>query len=291
MWYQQQSEDYRPLFWISGRAIYANTLLVALHVAAFVTCAIVWSFVEGAPLIEALGLDPAKVWHGQVWRLVSYIAFDPAFFAQRSLWILIAMLVLYFCGREVEQFIGRRAYLTLYAALVLVPALLLCVAALVFPSLGWGPGGLPHLNCAEAIFGVFVAFATIYPGAMPSMWVQVPIWVVAWILFGLNTLLDMVAHDYPAVFMLCTASATGYLAMRYVGAGRGLNWLTNWMENRRTEKLARKHNIKVLTEKKSNESIDAILDKISKQGLNSLSSSERAALDRARAKLIDRDRR
>jgi len=63
------------------------------------------------------------------------------------------------------------------------------------------------------------------------------------------------------------------------------------MDNRRTEKLARKHNIKVLTEKKTTESIDAILDKISKQGMNSLSSSERAALDRARAKLIDRDRR
>jgi membrane associated rhomboid family serine protease len=234
MWYQQQSEDYRPLFWISGRAIYANTLLVTLHVVAFVVCAFIWSFAQGAPLIEALGIDPTKVWHGQVWRLFSYVAFDPAFFQQRSLWFLIAMLVLYFCGREVEQFVGRRAYLTLYAALVLVPALLLCLAALVFPVIGWGPGGYPHLNCAEAIFGVFVAFATIYPGAMPSMWVQVPIWVVVWVLFGLNTLLDMVVHDFPAIFLLWTASATGYLAMRYVGAGRGLNWLTNWMENRRT---------------------------------------------------------
>ena len=73
--------------------------------------------------------------------------------------------------------------------------------------------------------------------------------------------------------------------------GAALNWLTDWWETRRAEKLARRHQIKVLSERKTNESIDAILDKISKQGVNSLTSSERAALERARAKLIDRDRR
>jgi membrane associated rhomboid family serine protease len=284
MWYQQQSEDYRPLFWISGRAIYANTLLVILHVIAFVTCAICVSFLDLPAVYNALALDPALVWHGQVWRLVSYMAFDPMFFQQRSFWFLWSMLILYFCGREVEQFVGRRAYLTLYASLILVPALLLC---LVGPFLGLHE----HLNCAEAIFGVFIAFATIYPGAMPSMWITIPVWVLAWIFFGLSTLLDFAFHSYTAMFMLWMSCAVGYLGMRWVGAGRGLNWLTDWIETRRAEKLARKHNIRVLTEKKSTESIDAILDKISKQGMNSLSSSERAALDRARAKLLDRDRR
>jgi membrane associated rhomboid family serine protease len=284
MWYQQQSEDYRPLFWISGRAIYANTLLVIVHVTAFVVCAILWSFFGGEVIFNALALFPAAVWHGQVWRLVSYMAFDPAFFQQRSFWFLWSMLILYFCGREVEQFVGRRSYLALYASLILIPALLLC---LVGPFLGLGG----HLNCAEAIFGVFIAFATIYPGAMPSMWITIPVWVLAWIFFGLSTLLDFAFHSYTAMFMLWASSAIGYLGMRYVGAGRGLNWLTDWMETRRATKLARKHDIKVLTEKKSTESIDAILDKISKQGMNSLSSSERAALDRARAKLLDRDRR
>jgi membrane associated rhomboid family serine protease len=291
MWYQQQSEDYRPLFWISGRPVYANTLLVVSHVVAFVVCALVWSRIGGDALISALGLDPAATWHGQVWRLFSYIAFDPLFFQQRSLWFLWSMLILFFCGREVEQLVGRSTYLKLYAGLVLVPAVLLCVVGpLVGPWLAYGPDGLPHLNCAEAIFGVFIAFATIYPGAMPSMWIPMPIWVVAWIFFGLSTLLDFVHHDYPAIFLLWSCSAIGYLGMRWVGAGRGLTFLTDWWDARRTEKLARKHQFKVLTERKSNESIDAILDKISKHGVHSLNSSERAALERARSKLIDRDR-
>jgi len=283
MWYQQQSEDYRPLFWISGRPIYANTLLVIAHVVAFVVCAICVSFLTLPVVYNALMLEPALVWHGQVWRLFSYIAFDPQFFQQRSFWFLWSMLILYFCGREVEQFVGRRSYLMLYAGLVLVPAVLLC---LVGPLLGLGE----HLNCAEAIFGVFIAFATIYPGAMPSMWITIPVWVLAWIFFGLSTLLDFAFHSYTAMFMLWTSSAIGYLGMRWVGAGRGVNWLTDWWETRRAEKLARKHQFKVLTERKATESIDEILDKISKHGVNSLNASERTALERARAKLLDRDR-
>ena len=36
MLYHEQSEDYRPLFWISGRPIYAYGLLIILHILAFI---------------------------------------------------------------------------------------------------------------------------------------------------------------------------------------------------------------------------------------------------------------
>jgi membrane associated rhomboid family serine protease len=285
MLYHEQSEDSRPLFWFQGRPVHANTLLVVGHVVLFVACALAVSYFTLDPVIGALALDPSRVWHGaQVWRLVSYVAFDPMFFQQRSFWFLWSMLILYFCGREVEQFVGRKAYLALYAALILVPAMLLCLLGLVID-----PG--VHLNCAEAIFGVFVAFATIYPGAMPSMWISIPIWVLAWILLAISTLLDLAFHTFTSMFMLWTSSAVGYLGMRYVGAGRGLNWLTDWVEERRARKLVRQHQFKVVTDRQATESIDAILEKISKHGVASLDAKEKAALERARAKLIDRDRR
>jgi len=285
MWYQQQSEDYRPLFWISGRPVYANTLLVATHVALFLICGVCIAFLGLEVMMADLGLSTALVWHGQVWRLVSYVFFDPGFFARTSLWFPWNMLVLFFCGREVEQLVGRKSYLGLYAALIVVPSLLLCVLGL---ALGQDLG---YLTSADAVFGVFIAFATVYPGAMPSMWITLPVWVIAWILLGLSTFLDFVNHAWVSMFMIWSASAVGYLGMRWVGAGRGLNWLTDWLETRRADRLARKHQIRVLTERKSAESLDAILDKISQHGVNSLSASERAALEKARAKLLDRDRR
>jgi membrane associated rhomboid family serine protease len=284
MLYHQQSEDYRPLFWFQGRPVHANVLLVIGHVVLFVICGICISLLGPLTVYDALKLDTAAVWHGQAWRLFSYVSYDPMFFARMSFWFLWSMLVLYFCGREVEQLVGRKAYLIFYAALILIPSLVLCVFGLFL-------GPFVFLNCAEVIFGVFIAFATIYPGAMPSMWITIPVWVLAWIFLGISTFLDFVDHDFIAMLMLWSSSAVGYLGMRYLGAGFGLPWLTDWIEERRARKLARRRQFKIVNDRQATESIDAILEKISKQGVGSLNAQERAALERARSKLIDRDRR
>src|SRR5260370_29744849 len=161
MLYHDQSEDYRPLFWISGRPIYVNTLFVIAHIGSFVVCALCISYFGLAGVYDALAMNTLQIWHeGHGWRLFSYIAFDPYFFIQRSLWFLWSMLLLYFFGREVEQFAGRKTYLKLYAALVFIPAMLLCLLGLAIPQV--------HLNCFEAIFGMFIAFTTLYPGSMPT---------------------------------------------------------------------------------------------------------------------------
>jgi membrane associated rhomboid family serine protease len=285
MLYHEQSEDYRPLFWVSGRPVYANTLIIIFHVAAFVVSALCISYFGLYAVANGLVLDTPKIWQqGQVWRLFSYIAFDPGFFSQRSLWFPVSILLLYFFGREVEQFVGRKTYLKLYAALVFIPAILLCLLGLVIVP-------APFLNCCEIFFGVFIAFATIYPGAMPSMWVQLSASTIAWILLAVFSLINLAMHDYTALFMLWTSSAVGYVGMRLIGAGRGLTWLTDWLENRQAKKLARQRDFKVLKDTKETESIDDILEKISKHGVGSLDARERAALERARTNLLKRDQR
>ena len=286
MLYHEQSDDYRPLLWLRGHPVYANTLIVIAHVTAFVVSAICISYFGSRLIFERLALNTTEVWHGQVWRLFSYVAFDPAFFSQRSLWFLFSIALLYFFGREVEQFVGRRTYLLFYGSLILIPAIFLSFLGLV-------PGAGPqiYLNCCDVIFGVFVAFATIYPGAMPSFWVPLSARVIMWILLGVFTLIDLALHDYTAMFMLWSCSVVGYTAMRLVGAGHGSNWLVNWLEERRTQRQIRQHQFKVVKDRKATESIDAILEKISRQGVGSLDARERAALEKARANLIKRDER
>jgi membrane associated rhomboid family serine protease len=285
MLYHDQSEDYRPLFWMQGRPIYVTTFLVSAHVAAFVISALCISYFGLGAVYDGLALSTPEIWHkGQVWRLFSYIAFDPAFFSERSLWFLINIALFYFFGREVEQFIGRKIYFKLYAALVLVPAILLCLLGLVIVP-------TPFLNCCEVFFGVFVAFATIYPGVMPSSWIPLTASTLVWILLGISSLIHIAFHDFTSLFMLWTSSAVGYFGMCLAGAGCGMAWLTDWMEERRAQKLIRQHNFKIVKDKQATESIDAILDKISKQGVGSLDAQERAALERARTKLLQRDER
>jgi membrane associated rhomboid family serine protease len=279
MLYHEQSEDYRPLFWMSGRPIYAYTLLIILHILAFVVTAICISFLGSVPVYEALVLDTYRVLHqGEVWRLFSYIVFMP------SLWFIFAMGFLYFAGQQVEQFVGYKTFLKLYAALVLIPALLLCLVGLVQP--------MEQLGGTESVFGVFVAFATIYPGMVLNIWfVNLTTKGWAWVLLLVYSLIDFSGHNWPSLLVLWTSAGVGYASMRLVGAGRGLTWLTDWLEERQAKRLAQRRNFKVLKDAKETESIDDILEKISKHGVGSLDARERAALERARTNLLKRDQR
>jgi len=281
MFNRDQSEDYRPLFWVSGRPVYVNTLIVALHIAAFALVALLVSF-QGSGVIDSLTLGNFEVVHyGQIWRLISYVIFPPA----TAISFIFAMLFLIYFGRQVEEYVGRRTYMGLYAALVLIPAVVLCL-------LGFLGFWQEYLGGYGTIFGVFVAFATLYPRMELNIWfVSMTTAHWAYALLAVLTLVDIAYHEWISLGALWLDASVGYFGMRLIGAGYGFTWLTDWLDERRTRRLAKKHNLRVLKETQATESIDQILEKISKQGVGSLNARERAALERARTNLLKRDQR
>jgi membrane associated rhomboid family serine protease len=280
--FYERSEDYRPLFWLQGRPIYVNTLIFLLHIVAFVVTALSVSFL-GEGVIDWIDLNAYQVLHGQVWRLFSYITFLPT--PNNAISFIFAMGFLYAFGKQVEEFVGRKVYFNLYLGLVLIPSVLLCLVSLLWPQ-------EPYLGGYDTIFGVFVAFATIYPSVPINIWfVNLSAKGWAYALLGVFTVAYLAFHDWIGMGFLWCDAAVGYFGMRLIGAGWGMTWLTDWLEERRMARLARQRNFKVLEEKEASESIDAILEKISKQGVGSLDARERSALERARAKLLKRDQR
>jgi membrane associated rhomboid family serine protease len=283
MFNRDQSDDYRPLFWVSGHPIYVNRLLLILNIAAFTIVALAVA-AEGGGVLSALSLSNLAIIHsGQIWRLFTYVIFPPDFYSAIN--FIFAMGFLFYFGKQVEEYVGRTAYIYLYGALVLVPSLLACVLGLA---------GIPinMLGSYGPIFGVFIAFATLYPRMEISIWfVNMCAMYWAFALLGVLTLASIAQHDVIGLGALWLDAGIGYLGMRLIGAGYGMTWLTDWIEERRATRLAKKHNIRVLKETKATESIDEILDKISKQGVGSLTAKERAALERARANLLKRDER
>jgi len=262
--FYERSEDYRPLFWAMGHPIYVNTLIFIAHIAAFTLGGLALFTFGGAVIVPLLLSTNEVLYHGQIWRLVSYIIFLPTD-KWSAINFIFAMGFLFYFGRQVEEYIGRKVYAILYSGLVLLPAVLLCLVGLEWPQVYPGfnsayPGGY------GTIFGVFVAYATLYPGVQISIWfVNLPAKGWAFVLLGVLTLANMAQHDPIGLGGLWTDAAIGYLGMRYIGAGRGLEWITNWLDDRRTQRLARQHNFKVLEDKKATDSIDAILEKISKR--------------------------
>ena len=283
MLYHEQSEDYRPLFWVGTRPIYVNTLLLILHILAFASTALLVSFLGGEVVVGAIGLGNYEVvHHGQIWRLISYIIFPP----DTAIMFIFAMGFLFYFGRQVEAFVGRKTYINFYAALVLIPSLLFCLIGLL------GYWHENYLGGYGTVFGVFIAFATIYPGVEISIWfVNLTAKGWAYALLAVLSLADIAFRQWIDLGALWCDAAIGYGGMRLIGGGRGMTWLTVWLEERQAKKLARKHKIKILKDANVTVSIDAILEKISKHGVGSLDAGERAALERARTNLIKRDQR
>lgn len=270
------SDDYRPVAWMGRYPVDVTTMLVGLHVALAILAAVLVA-IGAHSILGYLQFDSAAVWSAQVWRLFTY-AFVHA--PSGLLWFAIEMYMLFVFGREVERFIGRRAYIALYLVLLITPAVLLTI---------WGLWQRSALAGSPALhFGIFVAFATIYPRAELFLRIMTK-WVVL-ILAAVYTLQLLAYHAWSDLLVVWTSIGAAFLFIEIHGAGPELAW---W-DTLKT-RLRPKPKFHVVPKARSPRSadpddvypsIDPILDKISKFGIGSLTASERRQLDRERERLL-----
>jgi membrane associated rhomboid family serine protease len=273
------SDDYRPVAWMGRYPVDVTTMLVGLHVATAVLTAILVAFVP-IPMLAYLQFDSAAVWSsGQVWRLFTYAFIHPPT-PSGLLWFAVEMYMLFVFGREVERFIGRRAYIALYLALLLLPAMVLTLLSF------WAPTRFATSTALH--FAIFVAFATIYPNV--ELFLRIAAKWVALILVAIGTLSALAARDWQTLVVLWTSIGAAFLFIELRGAGPELAWWSNLkarigpkpkfhvVQNTRARRVVDPDDVYA--------SIDPILDKISKFGIGSLTANERRQLDRERDRLL-----
>ena len=272
------SDDYRPVAWMGRYPVDVTTMLVGLHVVVAIFTAILVGLVGGSVLIW-LQFDSAEVLRaGQVWRLFTY-AFIHAPTPSGLLWFAVEMYMLFVFGREVEKFIGQRPYIMLYLVLLFAPSMMLTLWGL---SQRTGLAGSPALH-----FGIFVAFATIYPSA--ELLLRITAKWMALILAAIYTLQLLAFHAWSDLAVVWISIATAFFFIRLRGVGPELAWWENVKGH-----LQSKPKLRVVPKEPSTrreegdvyESIDPILDKIAQSGIGSLTLSERRMLDRARNRLL-----
>ncbi len=271
------SDDYKPVAWVGQFAIDATTLLVAIHVLCMVLACFLIALGGGA-ILSLLQFDSAAVLRGAIYQPFTYAFVHPP---SNLLWFAVEMYMLFAFGREVERFIGRRAFLTLYAILLLVPSLVLTVWGL------WQRTGLA--GSAAIHFAIFIAFATIYPNVQ-MFFIRITAKWIALIFAALYSLQLLAYHVWSQMAVLWLSLGAAFLFIRLRGIGPELVW---W-ENLKT-RLQPRPKFKVVPREPAPRavepddvyaSIDPLLDKISKHGIGSLTANERRTLDRARARLL-----
>jgi membrane associated rhomboid family serine protease len=271
------SDDYRPVAWMGRYPVDVTTMLVVLHVAVAILTAVLVAF-GASSVVAFLQFDSAEVWDGgPVWRLLTY-AFVHA--PSGLLWFAIEMYMLFVFGREVERFIGRRAYIVLYLVLLIAPTAILTI---------WGLWQRSALAGSPALhFGIFVAFATIYPRV--ELFLRIMAKWIALILAGVYTFQLLAYHAWTDLVVVWTSIGAAFLFIELRGAGPELAWWSNVKA-----RFGPKPKIRVLQRTQMRRpaepddvyaSIDPILDKISKFGIGSLTANERRQLNRERERLL-----
>lgn len=280
-YFSSYDEEQQPLTTWGGHPVYAAHVIVAAIVATMILTTLALAFRLGGAL-DALRFASPLVLGGQVWRMVGYgLVNAPSI----SLVIDIAFLAMF--GREVEKALGRTSFLRLYGCLYLIPPLLLTAVGLIFPTYRAGNTGA---------LAVFVAFATYYPGA--GMMFNLTAKWAAFILVGIFTLMAVAYHDWTD--LICVWSTCGF-AHAYVRHARGELSLPSLPslrsrgdvpsarrassrggERQATRAETRPPGVAPATD------VDALLDKIAREGIHSLTPAERARLDQAQARLAKR---
>lgn len=285
----QHPEDDRG-FWFefAGHPVHAPLALVAASIASmlFTTVAIALNDDLSALLRFS---SSAILEHGEVWRLFSYVLWNPP-----TISFALELLMLWWFGRELESFFGRRTFLRLCAGIVLVPAMV-GVAAGPFLPTQWI--GLP------GDFALFVAFATMAPDVLLLFGVSAR-WT-ALIFLGVQILSYAAAHAWGQMLHSLSAAAFAFGYIRFQQGLWGFPQLPRLRLPGKQPKLrvleavpvpaadSRPKTARLVVEVDEEAgalaAIDPLLEKISRSGMGSLNAEEKALLELAREALLKKE--
>jgi hypothetical protein len=284
---EDSGDDRGAWFEFAGHPVHAPLALVAASIGSmlFTTVAIALNYDLSALLRFS---SSAILEQGEVWRLFSYVLWNPP-----TISFALELLMLWWFGRELESFFGRRAFLKLCVGIVLLPALV-GVAAGPFLPTQWI--GLP------GDFALFVAFATMAPNVLLLFGVSAK-WT-ALIFLSVQILSYAASHLWGQLLHSLSAAT---FAFGYIRLQQGL-WelprlrLPDTRPNLRVLEavpvpvpaaatLSKSLHPEVALDEDASAlaSIDPLLEKISRNGIGSLSAEERAQLEMAREALLKKE--
>jgi len=275
------NED-RPVSYFRGYPIYCATILTIAYGIGILLTAL---FRESSGLVGLFLFLPSRsILQGQIWQI-----FTCTFVNLPSFFTLFSLFFLYIAAVEVEKYIGRARFLTLYGILILTPVIVLTAWMFLtreaYPFYG---------NYAVSI-GFFIAFCTLYPGLQWLGFLSLR-WL-GLISYAIGALVYLGQRDWPGLLVLTVVCVGAFAYIRFLQSGLELPHMPNPLAAFRRSRLRvvpkptnRPAPTAELRSGEGNE-IDRLLDKISKHGLASLSPKERDALERARAKLLEKDQK
>lgn len=276
-------------FRIGNLDVTTTALLVLAGVASMFLYAInkVW--------FEKLVYFPPFVRDGEFWRIVTWPIANPP----TQIWVVLTLVFFWLVGHFVEEMLGRKRYAIMVAIVVIVPAIVVTLLPPEsFPTYG-------EIGLSLVLTTAFVVFAAENPQA-PSFF-GIPVWVLAAVFIGIDVLRIVGDRFWGTLVMMLLAIGLGLVTVRQWGFAEKLSFIPNigsakphpprrgpapprptsrrGSDRRKTGQVVEgpwsapappRSNAEVAA---AQAELDALLDKISATGLDSLSADEKRRLN------------
>jgi membrane associated rhomboid family serine protease len=277
-----ESKDRLPYTWWKGQPVYLAAIIAIGAVASMILTALLMA-AAGGSIVNALVFSyPNLVERLYLWTPLTHVIVNPP-----SLWLILGAYLLWRFGEQVERHLGRRSFVKLLLLLTLAPPAMATLLGLFGRIVG------PQAGFWGVEFGVFVAFATLYPRAQLSILIAtIEAWVLAAVFVGIAALSDLANRDIDGFLMLFSQVGTAFAYIRFEqGAWKWPQWGTG--RRRAKFRVVRRSEEKPSSREEPftprvAPDVDAVLEKISREGMASLTDEERSALERASSDLSKR---
>jgi len=258
-------------------AVFASQVILAMALSREGLFAAIGKPVSAMDYYFGLSFDGLR--HGYLWQLLTF-----QFLHGGLLHIALNSFGIFTFGLAVEQFLGAKRFLKLYLISGVIGGLIQILVEFTLTMITHNDYRLyiPVVGASAGLFGLIAAFATMFPerDLTVLLFFVLPITVSARVLLAvsagisvLGVLIDKsnVAHAAHAGGMLGGWLMLRYFARRPVYATRKSREPSGAPAELETDFLSK--------------DVDPILDKISRQGIQSLTAAERKILDAARKKM------
>lgn len=281
----------QPLFFISGHPVRLATLLVLVHVVMLILTASV-----GPAMNDWLELKAYTPMFETAIRWPSWWQWGTYFLSNfPSVWFLIDMYFLWVFGTQLEQIMGRQFLARLYLLLIALGSLLVLTTLVTGLSTQAGLAGPRIIH-----FCIFMAIAFLHPNASVFC-TPIKLKYLAGAFFAIHVLQFTYMRSWLGCSILAVSTIATYIIMRRYGLTprftRVANAFSAALPRPRRKAVAQlsRYEPKLLPRPEVREDrtvvvkIDAILDKIARSGLDSLTAEERKQLERASSELKRQD--
>jgi rhomboid family protein len=270
----------------------ATVTLLLVNIAVFLIQLALLQF-SRFPTLQYFALSVEGLKSGYVWQLFTY-----GFMHGGLLHLIFNCWAIYVFGQDVEEALGRKPFLALYFAGIIVGGLLQALAGALLPAFFGGQ----VVGASAAAFGLAAAFAMLFPERVLLLFFVIPMRAKYLLLlcggltlYGILSRGDGIAHAAHLGGMLA-----GIVFVRYA-----MHWDWHWPRFRRTRGEPPRRLVKVGSPSSArwgrskpeedlpadeflSKEVDPILDKISAHGIQSLTERERRILEAARQKIVKR---